>query len=253
MALLSLRRPRAETCSRAPRTFWTGAGKGGRLFSKRSALTGTALRWLGGGCSLDRWSGMSAMRCVGTAPAPAWGARALPRRGAGGGTVGWLRRRGGAVLLPPPRAGRQGETLEDWCPRHGREDLLEEWDEPIRGAHEVSRGSREKVWWKCGKEECGHRWGAQVGHRTRGGGCPACAGKVPTATHNFEVYCRETGREDLLGEWADRSSRQKDFLPASNKKVPWTCGECGWGWEATIKSRTSGYRTGCPACAGRAQ
>jgi len=193
---------------------------------------------------------MSAMRCV---MAAAWGARALQRRGAGGGAVGWLRHRGGAVLLPPPRVGR-GETLEDWCPAHGREDLLEEWDEPVRGAHDVTRASAEKVWWKCGKEECGHRWRAQVGSRTRGtpAGCPACAGKVPTATHNFEVYCQETGREELLGEWADRSRRPKDFMPASRAKVPWQCGACGWGWEASIFNRTrSSHASGCPACAGR--
>jgi len=195
---------------------------------------------------------MAAMRCVVAASAPAWGARALPRRRAGGGALGRLRRRGGAVLLPPPRMGRQGETLEDWCPAHGREDLLEEWDEPVRGTREVTRGSNEKVRWKCGKEECGYRWSAAVGHRTRGSGCPACAGKVPTATHNFEVYCQETGREELLGEWADRSSRPKDFMPGSDKKVPWECRECGWGWEATLNSRTNScHANGCPACAGK--
>ena len=165
--------------------------------------------------------------------------------------MGRLRRRGGAVLLPPPRMGRQGETLEDWCPAHGREDLLEEWDEPVRGTREVTRGSNEKVRWKCGKEECGYRWSAAVGHRTRGSGCPACAGKVPTATHNFEVYCRETGREELLGEWADRSRRPKDYTPWSGAKVPWQCRECGWSWESTINSRTSSNRRGCPACAGQ--
>ena len=184
------------------------------------------------------------------AAAAAWGARALPRHGAWGGAAGRLRRRGETALCPPPRMGRR-ETLEDWCPAHGREDLLEEWDEPVRGAHEVTRASAEKVWWKCGKEECGHRWRAQVGSRTRGTGCPACAGKVPTATHNFEVYCQETGREELLGEWADRSSRPKDFMPASSAKVPWQCGECGWGWQARISNRTSSNRRGCPACAGK--
>ena len=186
------------------------------------------------------------------AAAPTWGARALPRRGAGGGAVGRIQRRGDVALCLPPKRGRPGETLEAWCPANGREDLLEEWDDPVKGPHEVTRASIEKVWWKCGKEECGgHRWGAAVGNRTRGGGCPACAGRVPTATHNFQVYCEETGRAELLGEWADRSRRPKDFTPASSVKVPWQCRECGWEWEASMNNRTSSNHTGCPACAGR--
>jgi len=180
----------------------------------------------------------------------------LPRRGAGIGAVGILRRRGEAVLLPPPRMGRTGVTsLEDWCPVHGREDLLEEWDEPSKGPHEVTRGSTEKVWWKCGKDGCGHRWDTTVGHRTGGGktGCPACAGRVATPTNNFEVYCRETGREDLLGEWAHPDKAPTEFMSGSSVKLPWKCGKCGGGWEARMNSRTNRSRpSGCPGCAGRA-
>jgi len=193
-------------------------------------------------------------RCVAAATAAVWGERALPRRGAGGGAVGRRRRLGGAVLLcPPPRMGRHGETLEAWCPANGREDLLEEWDEPGKGPHEVTRASNQKAWWRCGKEECGYRWSARVANRTSKGahGCPACAGRVPTATHNFAVHCQETGREELLGEWADRSRRPEDFTPGSAAKVPWQCRECGWGWEASMNSRTSSNHTGCPACAGK--
>ena len=196
---------------------------------------------------------MCDLGCVApAAPAtPAWGARAVPRRGIWGGAVR-LQRRGKAVLLPPPRAGRPGVTLEDWCPTHGREDLLEEWDDPSKGPHDVNRGSKEKVWWKCGKDGCGHRWSARVGNRTTlGTGCPACAGRVPTAAHNFEVYCQETGREELLEEWADRSRRPKDSLPGSGVKVPWQCGECEHTWVASLNHRTNNGSTGCPACARR--
>jgi len=56
---------------------------------------------------------------------------------------------------------------------------------------------------------------------SRPSGCPACAGKVPTATYNFEVYCQETGQEELQGEWADRSRMPEDFTLASIAKVPW--------------------------------
>jgi hypothetical protein len=192
-------------------------------------------------------------QCLTAAAAAAWGARALHRRGAGGGAVERLRlqRRGEAALLPPPRVFR-GQDLASWCRETGREDLLGEWDDPAKGPQDVTRGSSERVWWTCGKEECGHRWGAQVGDRTRGGGCPACAGKVPTATNNFEVHGEEHGMTELLGEWTDRSRRPKDFTPGSIAKVPWQCRECEHEWVSRICSRTDSKQPrGCPACAGR--
>ena len=76
-------------------------------------------------------------------------------RGSGpGGAVGSLRRRGEAMLLPPPRAGRQGET--PWCPlaANGREDLLKEWDDPAKAPHDVTRDEREGVV-EVRKEDCG--------------------------------------------------------------------------------------------------
>ena len=35
----------------------------------------------------------------------------------------------------------------------------------------------------------------------------------------------------------------------SNKRVWWKCHKCGYGWQATPNTRTSGC--GCPCCAGR--
>jgi hypothetical protein len=59
----------------------------------------------------------------------------------------------------PCRAGRRGETLEAWCPANGRDDLLEEWDDPSKGPHEVTWGSATvRVRWKCKESECGHTW-----------------------------------------------------------------------------------------------
>jgi hypothetical protein len=132
--------------------------------------------------------------------------------------VGSVMIRRGDVLLPP-----RAQNLEDWCAALGREDLMGEWGDPGKGPDAVTRWSKQKVWWKCGKEECGHRWGAtaQVGNRARGNGCPACAGKVPTATNNFEVYCEETGRQELLGEWADHGRRPKGFLRATRRGACW--------------------------------
>ena len=49
-----------------------------------------------------------------------------------------------------------------WCEEEGREDLLEEWDDPSKGPEEVTPASNEKVQWKCGKVECGWTWDALV-------------------------------------------------------------------------------------------
>ncbi len=54
----------------------------------------------------------------------------------------------------------------------------EQWYQPLNGAltpRQVSRGSHKKVWWCCGE---GHVWQAAVFSRTRGSGCPVCAGRV---------------------------------------------------------------------------
>ena len=157
---------------------------------------------------------------------------------------GRLRHRGTVVLCPPLRGAPHlspTNNLRTWCEENGREDLLEEWDDLDRGPEDVTRGSTEKVRWKCSKAECGWGWEATMNDRTRSDrptGCPACAGTVPTPTSNLEVWCTEHGREDLLEEWVDAGRRPVDFLPASNVKVLWQCGECGWGWEATMNNRT---------------
>ena len=43
---------------------------------------------------------------------------------------------------------------------------------------EVTFGSHAKIWWRCSRDSR-HRWRACVGDRSRGTGCPYCAGKRP--------------------------------------------------------------------------
>lgn len=63
-------------------------------------------------------------------------------------------------------------------------ELLSSWDyEKNRdiSPEDFSAGSNRKVWWKC---EYGHSWKSYIHNRTKGVGCPYCAGKeyllVPT-------------------------------------------------------------------------
>ena len=68
--------------------------------------------------------------------------------------------------------------FNDLATTHPR--LAKEWYEELNGSltpETVSKGSNQKVWWQCAE---GHVWQAAVFSRTRtkGTGCPVCAGQV---------------------------------------------------------------------------
>ncbi len=100
------------------------------------------------------------------------------------------------------------------------------------------------VWW-LGK--CGHEWNAKINSRTRGIGCPICAGKKVLPGFND----LQTRYPELAEEWHPTKNGQllpTDVALMSMKKV-WWLGKCGHEWESSIASRSSG-RSGCPICAG---
>jgi len=77
---------------------------------------------------------------------------------------------------PVPRGARKGplNALADRSPK-----LAREWDHARNGTttpRHVSFGSHFKAWWKCPRDRA-HRWRATVSDRSRGTGCPFCAGK----------------------------------------------------------------------------
>lgn len=130
-------------------------------------------------------------------------------------------------------------------------DLATEWDQERNGeltATDVLPHSNKKVDWKC--QKCGQNWKATIFSRTRGNGCPYCAGKLPIP-----------GKTDLATLWpslvAEWDYEKNDGLeptqvtPGSCKQVHWICQRCGGRWEAKVYSRTSAEVTGCPYCAGK--
>jgi len=133
--------------------------------------------------------------------------------------------------------------------------LPEEWLHPTKRMEDCTPASGEKVRWRC--RTCEWEWDATINSRTRSdrpGGCPACAGKVATETHNLALVCEESEGQlaHLPGEWHHPTKRMEDFTPGSKEKVPWRCGTCEWEWDARIDSRTGSDRPrGCPACAGK--
>lgn len=107
----------------------------------------------------------------------------------------------------------------------------------------VTAGSSKKVWWSCGK----HWWKAVISSVVLNGRrCPYCKGSRPWAgeTDLGTVY------KDIVDRYWDygkNAQSPSEFMPRSEQKVWWTCGD--HSWKAVIKSVTlQGNR--CPYCVG---
>ena len=104
--------------------------------------------------------------------------------------------------------------------------------------------SGKKVWWKCSK---GHEWQIAPRDRTRGSGCPVCAGKKVLEGYNDLA----TLSPDLAKEWNYERNGWRlpsEFTKRSGQRVWWKCAK-GHEWESTIANRTGGC--GCPYCSGK--
>ena len=123
--------------------------------------------------------------------------------------------------------------------------LAGEWDCEANGLltpEQVTAHSERKAGWICNR---GHRWEARVKERSRGRGCPYCAGKLPIVGETD----LKTVNSILAEEWdykVNGSLTPEQVTAQSNKIVGWICNR-GHRWEATVASRTRGR--GCPYCA----
>jgi len=104
----------------------------------------------------------------------------------------------------------------------------------------VTVASSRQVHWFCGR---GHAWRAAISNRSRGVGCPYCAGKLPTATNNLAVQ-----NPELAAQWhptRNDNLTPVDVTPVAGRRVAWLCG-CGYEWVAQLNNRQRA--AGCPCC-----
>ena len=104
-----------------------------------------------------------------------------------------------------------------------------------------------RAWWRCGL--CEHRWQSRVSGRTRGGGCPACSGRVAAPGRSVADLF-----PNLAAEWHptknDRSP--ENVRPGSVYRAWWVCRACGNQWCGPVGSRTDRRRRNeCPRCVRR--
>lgn len=128
-----------------------------------------------------------------------------------------------------------------------RPELMQSWlaakNLPLKPS-EVSFGSSKLVWWSC---ELGHEWQAVISNRSKGVGCPVCAGKKVL----FGFNDLRTKNPLIAAEWHPSKNSPlspETIMASSNKNVWWMCSR-GHEWQTTPNARRAGR--GCPICANK--
>lgn len=109
----------------------------------------------------------------------------------------------------------------------------------------VYKGSSEKLFFQCLKEECQEifdmSWREVYSNDC---GCPYCSGKRVGKRNN--LACR---RPELVAEWDYEKNKRnpEEYTEFTNERVSWICSKSGHLWDATINHRSNG--SGCPKCA----
>ena len=122
--------------------------------------------------------------------------------------------------------------------------LANEWNYEMNNGLtpvDVLPNSGNKVWWKCIR---GHEWQAAIAHRSKGAGCPYCAGQNVLKGYND----LETVNPTLANEWnyeKNGNLKPESFTANSGKNVWWKCSK-GHEWQAKIYHRNNG--SDCPVC-----
>jgi Zn finger protein HypA/HybF involved in hydrogenase expression len=135
------------------------------------------------------------------------------------------------------------KVSSDNCLQMINPTLAKEWHPTKNGKltpRDVTQGVGKKVWWLC---SMGHEWTSTVNNRSKGNGCPYCAGQKVTAES-----CLQRINPTLSKEWhptKNGSLTPKDVTEFSHKKVWWLCSK-GHEFEATVSHRSNG--SGCPYC-----
>ena len=129
-------------------------------------------------------------------------------------------------------------------------ELVAQWHPTLNGdltSDMFSYGSNKKVWWKCSAAD-DHEWIATIKDRTRGYGCPCCAGRKIVKSN-----CLTTTHPTIVSQWnfAKNSNLTPDMISAgSDRKVWWKCCVANdHEWMASIGCVVRG--TGCPCCTGQ--
>lgn len=113
---------------------------------------------------------------------------------------------------------------------------------------DVTCHSGKKAWWQCTE---GHAWEAVIDSRSKGSGCPYCAGKRVLSGVNdiATVY------PHLVKAWdyeRNKGKRPENFAANTHRKFWWKCSICNGSWHIAASTITgNSEQLVCPKCQGR--
>ena len=140
---------------------------------------------------------------------------------------------------------------EEKCLAITHPELSKEWH-PTKNEkktpYDFSKGSDEKVWWKCPKGE-DHEWDAVISSRVGGRSCPICLNRRLVLSNRLSVT-----HPLIASQWNFEKNyplTPDDVTGGSTKKVFWKCPNGDDHiWRSQINSRVI-RNSPCPCCSGR--
>lgn len=130
-------------------------------------------------------------------------------------------------------------------------ELMQEWNWNANNnagikPDEITGGSTIEACWHC--TTCNGDYMMAIRMKTKGIGCPYCAGKRVLKGFN-DLASQYT---DLLSEWNYENNDKHGIKPDeiavnSSLMASWICSKCKHEWNAKIYNRTIN-KSGCPAC-----
>ena len=144
------------------------------------------------------------------------------------------------------------ETLYNWCIKHNKNSLIEEWDYDKNSTNglfidKISYGSGQSAYWICKNN---HEYIKRIDARTiNNSRCPYCESKKSILF--LGVNDLATTHPHLIEEWDYNKNieiRPNNIMAKSNKKVWWICKKCHNSWQSPIRNRAI-VNHGCPYCA----
>ena len=145
----------------------------------------------------------------------------------------------------PPQQQQSGPDISQLSP-----ELQSQWDHGKNahlGSIVIKPQSNRKAHWICRNcpDGLSHMWETKVQDRTRGRGCPFCAGQKVCPHNSLHGTAPEVAMD---WDTAKNPGFPRDYTASSQHRADWLCDKCGHGWQAKIADRVR-HRTGCPHCA----